>query len=361
MRDKTVEFGNGSSGSVSLASPILRFEGNPILSARDVNLVWRDPSLQVVTTHNAGVTIHEDETIMLFRSHLRSGRSVIGLARSSNGLTDWRIAPSPFIVPATADDQFAPQVNAQDQIAMEAGGVEDPRINVVEGQYVITYTAYDAKAKDKARVCLITTSDFKSVVRHGPLRNESMRNVVIFPEKIGGQYLGLFRPNDELPGDLGGKFRQILLGSTQQLGSGQWELEPTPVMRSPEGPSAFSDKIGPGAPPVKTAAGWLNLFHGVRHTMSGNPYVLGIALHDLVDPRKVQVSAVPILFPTAADCRVSETDYVHAPGVVFSCAMLRRNDGTLVIYYAGNDTVMNVALSHEDVLVALCQEGSSDL
>ena len=35
--------------------------------------------------------------------------------------------------------------------------------------------------------------------------------------------------------------------------------------------------------------------------------------------------------------------------------MLRRDDGSTVIYYAGNDTVMNIAFSHEDVLAELCR------
>jgi predicted GH43/DUF377 family glycosyl hydrolase len=39
---------------------------------------------------------------------------------------------------------------------------------------------------------------------------------------------------------------------------------------------------------------------------------------------------------------------------VFSCGLLRRPDGSLLLYYAGNDTVMNVAITHEDVLAELC-------
>src|SRR5665811_2148067 len=78
------------------------------------------------------------------------------------------------------------------------------------------------------------------------------------------------------------------------------------------GPSAFSDKLGPGAPPVRTPHGWLNLFHGVRATMDGNPYVLGIALHDLNDPRQVRMSSIPVLFPSRADCRTPEAvSYTH--------------------------------------------------
>jgi hypothetical protein len=40
--------------------------------------------------------------------------------------------------------------------------------------------------------------------------------------------------------------------------------------------------------------------------------------------------------------------------------MLRRPDGSLLIYYGGNDTVMNVAVSHEDVLAELCQRYGQD-
>jgi len=94
--------------------------------------------------------------------------------------------------------------------------------------------------------------------------------------------------------------------------------------------------------------------------MDGNPYVLGVALHDLRRPHLVQMSSIPILFPSRADCRVDETDYVHVPNVVFSCAMLRRPDGTLLVYYGGNDTVMNVAVSHEDVLAELCRRYGQD-
>ena len=94
--------------------------------------------------------------------------------------------------------------------------------------------------------------------------------------------------------------------------------------------------------------------------MDGNPYVLGVALHDLDRPEVVRMSSIPVLFPSRSDCRVGESDYVHVPNVVFSCAMLRRPDGSLLIYYGGNDTVMNVAFSHEDVLAELCTRYGQD-
>jgi len=59
--------------------PILRrYEKNPILTRDHV-------PYPVETVHNAGVVKHHDRYVMLFRSHLRNGRSIIGLAESADG------------------------------------------------------------------------------------------------------------------------------------------------------------------------------------------------------------------------------------------------------------------------------------
>jgi predicted GH43/DUF377 family glycosyl hydrolase len=321
----------GVSRAVSLNEPVVRYGDNPILTAHDVNRVWNTPGHRVVTVHNAGVAHVGGETVMLFRSHLRSGISVIGLARSRDGITGWRVQPRPFLQPGAAGDLVVPGVDIEDIAAMEAGGVEDPRINTVEGSYAITYSGYAEGTRNRVRVLLATTNDFTTITRHGPMLDADMRNVVLFPERIGGRYVGLFRPNDTLPGDVGGSYREIRIGYADDFRTGPWDIALQPVMRTHGSPGAFADKIGPGAPPVLTQHGWLNLFHGARETMAGHPYVLGIALHELQRPHIAQVSSIPILFPSPADCRTGEADYVHVPNVVFSCAMLRRADGSLTI------------------------------
>jgi predicted GH43/DUF377 family glycosyl hydrolase len=357
---REVDFGDGYGGRVSLHEPMLRHPGNPILTAHQVNEVWREPHRRVVTVHNAGAARVGDATVLLFRSHLRSGVSVIGLASSADGVRDWRVRAEPALLPAGPHDSYGPGVDPELLGRIESGGVEDPRINPVAGTYAVTYSGYDAQVRDRVRVCLATTGDFRRYTRFGPVLQRDMRNVVIFPELVGGRYVGLFRPNDALPGDTGGMFTEIRIGHADDLVGGVWEIDDKPVMRSRRGPGAFADKIGPGAPPVRTGYGFLNLFHGVRATMDGNPYVLGVALHDLDDPARVRVSSIPVLFPSRADCRVAETDYVHVPNVVFSCGLVRRADGSLLVYYGGNDTVLNVAASHEDVLAELCLRYGQD-
>ena len=298
---------------------------------------------------------------MLFRSHMRNGISVIGKATSTDGLTHWQIAEKPLLAPCRPGDVVAPGQDINAHIENEAGGVEDPRISKIGDIWFITYSAYHGLVKDRVRVSLASTKDFEHIVRHGPVLEKDMRNVVIFPEKINDRYYALMRPNDE-PEEThtGGIFREILLASTADISANQWEISKTPVHKQAGGPGAFSDKIGPGATPLKTRHGWISIFHGVRSTMDGNPYTLGVALHELNDLQKVRISNIPVLFPSGADCNVKPGDYVHVPNVVFTCGALRREDGTIMIYYGGNDTVMNVAFSHEDILAELCMRFPQD-
>ncbi len=67
---------------------------------------------------------------MLFRSHLRTGRSIIGLARSYDGFR-FTADPQPFLTPA----QSGPFAD------YEEFGVEDPRVTFIDGEYLITYSA----------------------------------------------------------------------------------------------------------------------------------------------------------------------------------------------------------------------------
>src|ERR1700676_4534065 len=106
------------------ADIVRRYAHNPILTKADT-------PYQEETVHNAAVVKHEDEYIMLFRSHLRTGRSIIGLARSPDGF-HFTSDAQPFLVP-DHDGRFAPY---------EEFGVEDPRVTRLESEYVITYSAY---------------------------------------------------------------------------------------------------------------------------------------------------------------------------------------------------------------------------
>src|ERR1041384_4402610 len=118
---------------------IRRYAHNPILTKADI-------PYPVETVHNAAVVKHRDEYIMLFRSHLRTGRSIIGLARSHDGFR-FTADPTPFLAPER-NGPFA---------AYEEFGVEDPRVTRLDGEYVITYSAY---SRNGVRIALARTKDF---------------------------------------------------------------------------------------------------------------------------------------------------------------------------------------------------------
>jgi len=155
---------------------VTRYIGNPILTRDAI-------PYPVETVHNAAVVKHGGGYVMLFRSHLRTGRSIIGLARSLDGF-HFTADSQPFLTPAR-DGPFA---------VYEEFGVEDPRVTLLEGEYIITYSAY---SRSGVRVALAKTSNFTEVERLSLITQADYRNAVIFPEKFDGLYARLDRPHSK--------------------------------------------------------------------------------------------------------------------------------------------------------------------
>src|SRR5581483_12164511 len=93
---------------------VRRYSGNPILTRDAI-------PYPVETVHNAAVVKHEGEYIMLFRSHLRTGRSIIGLARSHDGF-QFTADAQPFLTPSRGG-AFA---------AYEEFGDQAPRVTLLD-------------------------------------------------------------------------------------------------------------------------------------------------------------------------------------------------------------------------------------
>ena len=300
-------------------SVVTRYKKNPILTKAAV-------PYQVATVHNAGIVNHEGRYIMLFRSHLHNGRSVIGRADSGDGFT-FTVHPHPFLVPAT-EGIFA---------EYEEFGLEDLRICPFEDEYLLAYSVY---SRHGVRIALAKTRDFETVERVSLINQADMRNVVIFPRKFGGRYVRLDRPHSEIsPWSIWISYSPDLV----HWGDSRVVMKPA-VYHWDE------MKIGPGAPPFKTDRGWLHIYHGVFETMAGAVYRLGVALHDPEDPSKIiGVSDQWILQPEDA-WEVSG----YVPNVVFTCGAVPEDDGTVKIYWGGADTVMCVGTAVINDLISLC-------
>jgi predicted GH43/DUF377 family glycosyl hydrolase len=302
---------------------IERYERNPILTRDDV-------PYPVATVHNAGVTKFNGQYIMLFRSHLTNGRSILGLARSDNGF-EFKVDETPFMTPAQ-QGIFA---------EYEEYGVEDPRITFIDGEYIITYSAY---SRHGVRIGLAKTRDFEDLQRFSLITEADYRNVVIFPEKFNGLYVRMDRPHSEIsPWSTWISFSPDL----RYWGDSKVIMKPVQYHWD-------EMKIGPGAPPFKSRKYWVDIYHGVFPTMDGCVYRLGVALHDLKDPSViVAVGDHWILQPEEI---YEITGYVH--NVVFSCAAVPEDDGTVKIYWGGADKVMCAGTANIEALVDHCLQNS---
>jgi predicted GH43/DUF377 family glycosyl hydrolase len=298
---------------------VRRYDGNPILTKEDV-------PYPVETVHNAGAIKTRTDYFLVFRSHLRNGRSILGLARSEDGFR-FSVDPQPFMIPV--EQGFFAEY--------EEYGIEDPRICRIGQEFFITYSAY---SRHGVRIGLAKTADFKSVERVAFITQADCRNVVLFPRMFGDRFARLDRPHTEIAP------WSIWISSSPDLihwGDSRVVMKPAPYHWD-------QLKIGPGATPIETEKGWLSIYHGVFRTMDGAIYRLGCALHDAHDPAKVLGIADDWILQPEDPWEV--TGYVH--NVVFTCGAIPEDDGSVKIYWGGADTVMCAGTATIEDLCELC-------
>ena len=298
-----------------------RHHANPILTADDwpypVNVVFNPAAAQVNGT-----------TILLVRVEDLTGISHLTVARSANGVDGWEIDAEPLLAPTAG-------------IESEQWGFEDPRVVFVpeHERWAITCTAYGPAGP---AVFLATTEDFRSVQRHGIIRQADDKNAALLPSRIGGKWILFHRPKTESSGSHG----EILLSRSPDLHN--WSA-PEQVMQPRAGAWWDSLRIGLGPPPLWTEHGWLVIYHGVKETLGGGIYRVGLALTALDEPTRV-LHRLPqwILAPLAACERVGDV-----PNVVFPCGLIHDEASDEVrLYYGAADTSVCVATAQLGDLLA---------
>jgi len=215
----------------------------------------------------------------------------------------------------------------------EEWGVEDARITWLEQErrYAITYTGYSPAGP---RVCLITTDDIlapERYRRHGPRIAGENKNCVVFPEKVGGEYVILHRPMPRMVG--------IRVSSLES----DWPETGVPLV-GPRPGTWRSSRVGAGAPPIRTSIGWLLPFHGATTIEEGNVYSMGWCVLDLENPDKVlYVSDTPALTPLAPYeiehgiiPQVDPANFITGIRVVFPQGLVERGED-LIVYYGAAD------------------------
>jgi beta-1,2-mannobiose phosphorylase / 1,2-beta-oligomannan phosphorylase len=306
---------SGLAAELFVRSPV-----NPILTAGD----W---PYRVNAVFNPAAALVDGETVLLARVEDRTGISHLTVARSANGVDGWTVAAEPLLAPGIADDT-------------EVWGFEDARAVWVDelDRFAITCTAYGPAGP---AVFLATTTDFSSVERHGIIKRPEDKNAALLPERVDGKWILFHRPMNAFGGSRGA----IFLSRSDDLVS--WSL-PEPVLQPRDGAWWDSLRIGIGPPLVKTDHGWLLIYHGVKETVAGCIYRVGLAMLDLNEPTHVLHRHPDWVFgPASAYERGGDV-----PNTVFPCGLVvDEGSGSVRLYYGAADTSICLATTQLDDLV----------
>ncbi len=320
---------------------VKRYPGNPVLSKADVPY-----SCDLV--FNAGVIRWKDGYAVAFRNDYgctqpewEAGRRFkgtnIGLAFSPDGI-HWKVEPEPIIEMKDEEIQRA----------------YDPRLTVIGDEAFMTFAV---DTRHGLRGGIARTTDLRRYELIS-LSVPDNRNMVLFPERFNGMYLRLERP---MPVYSRGRDRfDIWISESPDLvywGKSQ-------LLAGVEDFPFANDKIGPGAPPVRTDKGWLVFTHAVdRDNTRGKNgwepqwtkrYCAGVMLLDPEDPRRVLgICREPLLAPEAP----YETTEGFRTNVIFPTGAILEADGTMKIYYGASDTVTALATARVEDLIEACLAG----
>jgi predicted GH43/DUF377 family glycosyl hydrolase len=344
---------------------IQRFPNNPLIVPTEVKP--SSPEFEVLCTFNPGATLYDGKTLLLVRVAERPVQekgyiSTVIIDESEGGLKVLRFrvddpdlnALDPRIIryrgvnyltslshfrAATSEDGRHFTLGSDPVLTgsgiYETYGVEDPRIVRLEDAYYVSYTGVSALG---VVACLARTNDFKNFEKLGVIFAPDNKDIAIFPEKIDGRYATLHRPAVKHLGAMA-----IWLASSGSLldwGNHRALITPRPGRWD-------SERVGAGAPPIRTPEGWLNLYHG---SDENTRYCIGALLLDLKQPWKVIArSREPIFF--------AETPYEREGllrDIVYHNGLIDRGDGTLDIFYGGGDSLTcGCTASLRDILIRL--------
>jgi beta-1,2-mannobiose phosphorylase / 1,2-beta-oligomannan phosphorylase len=237
-------------------------------------------------------------------SHLR-------VARSTDGV-HFQVDEAPALAPADRLEEY---------------GCEDPRATQIDGAWEITYVSVSRLGITTSRA---TTTDFREFERRGVMFLPDHKDVVLFPERVGGRYVALTRPMPQSFGRVLGIWIAFS-DDLQQWGNHQ-------PLALPRWGTWDELRTGAGTVPFRVAEGWLELYHGVDRDQR---YTMGALLLDAGDPTRVLArSRRPILVPS----ETFERSGVFS-NVVFSCGHVPLDAAgeRIRLYYGAADTCLGAA------------------
>lgn len=280
--------------------PVWRYDGNPIIT--------RDNLYMANSIFNSAVVPFGDGFAGVFRVDLRSRDQVLVTGFSSDAV-NW-VLNSEHIFEGY-----------------------DPRLCLIDGKYYLSWVNLTPHGTTIGLAC---TVDFKKWTQLEDACYPVARNGVLFPRKIGDEYMLFIRPCDKGHTPYG----DIYISRSKDLTYwGRHRHVMSPV-RNWE-----MTKVGAGPTPIELEDGWLMFYHGVLTSCNGFTYSMGAAILDKNEPWKVLHRADSFLL----SAHESYECYGDVPNVVFPCAALADAEtGRIAVYYGAADTSVALAFTTVD-------------
>ena len=302
-----------------MSDVVVRYPGNPIIAPGMI------PGANAV--FNSAVIPFEGRFAAVLRVESKQGYQTMRQAWSDDGI-HFDVLPEPILTPT--EEPFLTFEEA----------IYDPRITKIGEVY---YICYAAENRYGCQVSVSKTLDFKRFEKVAIASEPTNRNMVLFPEKIGGMYVRLDRPFQP-----GGQGHIWMCDSPDLVHWGN----PRCVIESRR--FAWDQgKIGPGAPPIRTDEGWLVIYHGTTPRCNGLIYKAGVALLDLEDPSRVIARSKEYLMaPSEVYERVGDV-----PNVVFVTSAIPDFEKDEVrLYYGAADTCFCLATARISDLIEFARK-----
>ena len=208
-------------------------------------------------------------------------------------------------------------------------GIEDARISRVDGRWLMTTCSV---SPERQATTLYTSDDAIDWRREGIVLDHQNKDMLIFQGLIDGHYWAQTRPLGDAyfaypPGSAWRAGPSINLASSPD--ALHWKPCDHPGIR-PHAATAATARMGGGAPPVLTDAGWLTLWHGVAPSDGVGIYRTYWTLLDREAPwRTVATDHAPVLEPNPA-LTAPLADLMYLDDVVFTTGIVDGGDHWIV-------------------------------
>ncbi len=284
----------------------------PVLKAGGIEIIAIEENDPELNASDPRVINYKGADYLTTLSHLR-------LVCSDDGIHFYQPADYPLLQGEGEDETF---------------GIEDCRVSLIGDTYYLTFTAV---SEHGVGVGMRSTKDWKTFQNHGMIIPPHNKDCAIFEEHINGKFYALHRPSSVA---LGGNY--IWLAESPD--GVHWGKHKCIIKTRAN--LWDSARVGAGAAPIKTTAGWLEIYHGANEK---HQYFLGAFLMALDDPSEVLArTEEPIMVPTA-----NYELHGFFGEVVFTNGHIVNGDELTIYYGAADEFVCGAKFSVKDILDAL--------